>query len=285
MYPEALAEFQRTAEWSGYRARFLNDIDRAYENAGVTGYCEMRRRFIEESPNQANLLTEAAIAYARTGDKERALQSLQKAIAQREFRLILLNVEPAFDSLHSDPRFQDLLRRMNFPADKSQLVQGKTGAGSMITVPTNFLGVNLIANSGAEDGEASTGYAPPSNIPGWPKTAGNFTVEAYGAPDGFPDQKSPGPSDRGKNFFAGGHNCAFPTATQSIDVSAGASLIDAKKVGFTLSGFLGGFHNQNDTATLTATFKDANGRSLGTSKISPVTARVRKLITGLLPRP
>jgi len=51
-----------------------------------------------------------------------------------------------------------------------------------------------------------------------------------------------------------------------------------------LSGFLGGFHNQNDTATLTATFKDANGRSLGTSKIGPVTARDRKSITGLLPR-
>src|SRR5260370_11652851 len=126
MYPEALAEFQRTAELSGYRARFLNDIDRAYKTSGVTGYWQMRRRFIEESPNQANLLTEAAIAYARTGDKERALQSLQKAIAQREFRLILLNVEPAFDSLHSEPRFQDLLRRMNFPADKRRLVQGKT---------------------------------------------------------------------------------------------------------------------------------------------------------------
>ncbi|PYX94647.1 MAG: hypothetical protein DMG67_01005, partial [Acidobacteria bacterium] len=115
MYPEAFAEFQRVAELSGYSSQFVNDIHRTYENSGVTGYWQMRGRFIEKLADKIDLATEAAIVYARTGDKERALQFLRKATAGREFRLILLNVEPAFDSLRSDQRFQDLVRGMNFP--------------------------------------------------------------------------------------------------------------------------------------------------------------------------
>jgi hypothetical protein len=59
--------------------------------------------------------------YARLGDKEKALQGLERNYEQREPLATLLNVDPAFDSLRSDPRFGDLVRRMGLTANpKSQ---------------------------------------------------------------------------------------------------------------------------------------------------------------------
>ena len=55
-----------------------------------------------------------AILHAALGEKEQALSSLQKAFEIRDEALITLNVDPRVDSLRSDPRFMDLLRRMNF---------------------------------------------------------------------------------------------------------------------------------------------------------------------------
>jgi len=57
-----------------------------------------------------------AIAYSGLGDKEGAFTWLEKAYEDRDPWLGLsIKSEPAFDCLRSDPRFQDLLRRMNFP--------------------------------------------------------------------------------------------------------------------------------------------------------------------------
>ncbi len=50
-------------------------------------------------------------AHLGVGDKEEALADLEKAYSQHFGILITLKVEPSFDPLRSDPRFQDLLRR------------------------------------------------------------------------------------------------------------------------------------------------------------------------------
>ena len=42
---------------------------------------------------------------------------LPKAYKDREWYLCVLKTEPTLDSLRPDPRFQDLLRRLNFTQD------------------------------------------------------------------------------------------------------------------------------------------------------------------------
>jgi hypothetical protein len=56
-----------------------------------------------------------AAAYAHLGEKDKAFQWLEKASEERGLGYILsINVvQPGFDPLRSDPRFADLLRRMN----------------------------------------------------------------------------------------------------------------------------------------------------------------------------
>ncbi len=55
----------------------------------------------------------AALVQAGLGENDEAFHSLEKAIELRAPLVILLKMDPRFDSLHEDPRFQGLLRRMN----------------------------------------------------------------------------------------------------------------------------------------------------------------------------
>ena len=57
---------------------------------------------------------EVAGVYAQLGDRDRAIDWLDKAYRNRSC-LYWLRQDPRFDSIRSDPRFQELLAKMNFP--------------------------------------------------------------------------------------------------------------------------------------------------------------------------
>jgi len=54
--------------------------------------------------------------YAQMGDKDRAFAALDRCFAIKDGGLIELKVDPFLDPLRDDPRFGELLRKMNFPA-------------------------------------------------------------------------------------------------------------------------------------------------------------------------
>ncbi|HLE63559.1 MAG TPA: hypothetical protein VI750_10480, partial [Pyrinomonadaceae bacterium] len=56
-----------------------------------------------------------AIIYAALGDRDQAFAWLEKADKGRDGLLARLKVDPRFDSLRSDPRFTDLVRRVGLP--------------------------------------------------------------------------------------------------------------------------------------------------------------------------
>lgn len=53
-----------------------------------------------------------AMLHATLGEREQALALLERAYGAHDQQLIWLGVEPGFDSLRTDPRFQDLMRRL-----------------------------------------------------------------------------------------------------------------------------------------------------------------------------
>ena len=55
---------------------------------------------------------ELSLLYAALGEREQAFASLEKAYAAHDLQLQFLGVDASFDSLRSDPRFQDLMRRV-----------------------------------------------------------------------------------------------------------------------------------------------------------------------------
>ena len=62
---------------------------------------------------------QVAQAYAALSDNDEAFRLLFKHAAERN-GLNYVKTEPRFDSLHSDPRWPLLLRRMNLPVDSEQ---------------------------------------------------------------------------------------------------------------------------------------------------------------------
>ena len=56
-----------------------------------------------------------AVAYADVGERDRAMAYLEKAYENREGSMLFLNVWPSFELMHSDPRFQELVRRVGLP--------------------------------------------------------------------------------------------------------------------------------------------------------------------------
>ncbi len=68
----------------------------------------------ELSKGRASWL-DVAFVYVALEDNEKALTALEKGFEERVPRMFGLKVFPKWDGLRSDPRFQDLLRRMNFP--------------------------------------------------------------------------------------------------------------------------------------------------------------------------
>jgi hypothetical protein len=140
---------------------------------------------------------------------------------------------------------------------------------------------NLIVNGNAE---AALGSADgiPVTTPGW-YSSGQATAAQYGV-NGWPTLTDPGPANRGLNLFSGGPGNDMSSLTQSISVSQFASLIDTGGVTYALSGWLGGFADQDDNATLTVTFQNASNVALGTGSIGPVMASERSSASGLLQR-
>lgn len=56
-----------------------------------------------------------ALVYTGLGDRDAAIQWLEKAFEVRDVALVFLPADPKWDSLRSDKRFQSLLRRCGFP--------------------------------------------------------------------------------------------------------------------------------------------------------------------------
>lgn len=161
-------------------------------------------------------------------------------------------------------------------------------SAAYLFVPISFssaasLGPNQIINPAAEIGTGVPNGSSTILPPSW-QTTSNFTQVQYGAFSGFPNATSPGPSKRGKNFFAGGPNNGLSTANQLINASNLSSTIDGAGVIFTISGFFGGYTSQNDNAVLNVAFLDASRKTLRQVSVGSVKAADRANRTGLLRR-
>jgi tetratricopeptide (TPR) repeat protein len=95
------------------------DVATAYAAAGQmkearrTLADEMRRQRAQKLYIRPGWVAEV---YAGLGEKDEAFRWLERAYNERDAWLTLLKVWPPFDALRSDPRLDDLLRRMNFPS-------------------------------------------------------------------------------------------------------------------------------------------------------------------------
>jgi hypothetical protein len=142
--------------------------------------------------------------------------------------------------------------------------------------------ISLLLNGGAESNVGASSNSVIVTPSDW-KTTGEFTAIQYGATGGFPTTTSPGPTNRGKNFFAGG-NVALSTATQTVSLSKYSTEIDAGEYDYAFSAWIGGYETDGDNATVTVTFENVKNATLATATLGPVTPAERSNTTELLYR-
>jgi TolB-like protein/DNA-binding winged helix-turn-helix (wHTH) protein/Tfp pilus assembly protein PilF len=115
-WQQAIEEYQKAAELSHDSPRALISLVYAY---GHTGQTEEARKTLEEltqlSRQEYVSSFEMAGAYMGVGDTSNALTLLEKAYQKRESQMPFLARDSRFDPLHSDPRYQDLVRRLALP--------------------------------------------------------------------------------------------------------------------------------------------------------------------------
>ena len=116
MYEKAIAECQRAVNLSG------NDLNRAVGLAraqALAGNQAAARKALNELSARTRRSYVPASLFAQIhlglGEKKQGLAWLETAYADRDQYLTRLKVEPAFDSVRSDPAFQDLMRRLGLP--------------------------------------------------------------------------------------------------------------------------------------------------------------------------
>jgi len=157
--------------------------------------------------------------------------------------------------------------------------------GSTQSSTVSSLERNLIVNGDAETSSGSIDGSVVA-VSGW-NVSGNFTVVKYGAVTSggnLPSPTDPGPPNRGTNLFAGGPgpNNDSSHASQTIDITSDAALIDTGRIYYVFTGYLGGWEAQGDKTKVTALFQDANNVQLGApASIGPVSNIDRGNKTGL----
>ena len=84
-------------------------------DSGAEGYWRWKLDHTQERARKGVYIpsTEFADLYSQLGEKDQAFEWLEKAYKEREGGLMFLKVNLDWDPLRDDPRFQDLLRRMN----------------------------------------------------------------------------------------------------------------------------------------------------------------------------
>ncbi len=115
MYGEAIAEFKKAAsltggsEWSFSKAGLGHVYAATGKKSEARTVLDELKHASEKEYVPANSI---ALIYAGLGEKDQAFAWLDKGYEQRDFRMQWLKIEPRWDSLRSDPRFQDLMRRV-----------------------------------------------------------------------------------------------------------------------------------------------------------------------------
>ena len=116
MYDEAVAEYAQSGKLSGLPPEIIAKANQVYAKSGWKAYLqESVDQILRQQGNRKFPPFVIATYYARLGKKDEAIEWLQRAYDERDFRMTLLSVAWEFDGIRSDPRFVDLVRKIGLP--------------------------------------------------------------------------------------------------------------------------------------------------------------------------
>jgi DNA-binding winged helix-turn-helix (wHTH) protein/TolB-like protein/Flp pilus assembly protein TadD len=115
LYDLAVLELQQAVTLSGGDACYEGSLGHAYAISGKPDQARQVLKDLEARTGEAYVPSYAiALVYAGLGDNDHAFTWLEKAYDDRSTSMAFLRSDPELSSLHSDPRFEPLARRISF---------------------------------------------------------------------------------------------------------------------------------------------------------------------------
>jgi tetratricopeptide (TPR) repeat protein len=115
MYAEAIAEYKKALSLAEGNVETLASLAHVHAASG-------NRREAQQILNKLNDLSKqrrvdpyfVALVHLGLGQKDQAFEFLEKAVEERSIMLLWFKIEPRLDSIRSDARYEDILRRLGF---------------------------------------------------------------------------------------------------------------------------------------------------------------------------
>jgi eukaryotic-like serine/threonine-protein kinase len=116
MFEQAIAESQKAVELSGHGPGAVGGLGYVYAASGRRGETQQVLDELKELAKQRYVSPYSVAAiYARLGDKDAAFEWLEKAYREGAYGILFLKSVPEWDGWRSEPRFQDVMRRVGLP--------------------------------------------------------------------------------------------------------------------------------------------------------------------------
>lgn len=114
-YAEAIRELETAVDLCGRGVSWvLGALGGAHAAAGNRGEArQILQELLDRAKQETIDFTSVAVTYTSLGDVENALAALEKACDARGMSGVLVKSDPRLVSLHGEPRFQNVLKRMN----------------------------------------------------------------------------------------------------------------------------------------------------------------------------
>ena len=114
MYREAIDSFQEAIRLGGDNPSNQIYLGASYAKAGEREKAQAILKQLETSKEYVSP-GELPVLYVALGEREKAFASFEKAYSAHDLQLQFLKIEPGFDPVRGDPRFQELLKNVGFP--------------------------------------------------------------------------------------------------------------------------------------------------------------------------
>jgi tetratricopeptide (TPR) repeat protein len=117
MYEDSIEEIKEAIRLSGQSSEYLGLLSYAYSLAGKKSDA---RRVLEQlnELEKDRFVNPSGFIFAHMGlgDQERAMEYLQNSVESRDYSSLPWHLEDKiFDDLRSNPRFQEIIRKLNLP--------------------------------------------------------------------------------------------------------------------------------------------------------------------------
>jgi hypothetical protein len=115
-HQKAITELENFLIVLGEDDDVISVVEQIYVESGYeTALCRVAEHYVQRSVPDPWKPQDIAWLYSMAGEVDQAMVWLERAYKERSGFMTSLHVDPLWDPVRDDPRFQELVRRLNLP--------------------------------------------------------------------------------------------------------------------------------------------------------------------------